>query len=157
MWGLPQALLARINSEFPKHHAPAQEDLKGRWAIRGEGEVLPFLATGDFNGDAMNDAALVLVSADEWRFAIFHQSDAEDYELAFSFGGNRGVEEALIVQPQEIILSSHRRGEPLHVDAGGQTLQYTFDSDVVIFTVDEKAMSVFYWQDGAYQSLDFMD
>lgn len=71
---IPAALKSVIAREFSQYHVPGTADFtpNSDWATFAKGQT-PYLASGDFDGDAQKDTALLLAGAksDHWIQVVF--------------------------------------------------------------------------------------
>lgn len=158
---LPRTFLAHIKAQFPKLRLPGSGDITGAWLLHQQAGSLPYITWGDFNGDEMTDLAVILISEKTWKFVVLHKT-REGYVSAFSIPagdeeGQIGRSDALIQFPQDMVIGTLKRGEKKVINIEQQTFEYKFDFDAITFLVDERSYSLFFWKDGKYESINFMD
>lgn len=88
---LPASLNKAISLYFPGYRLPDNQDYVGDWAVNYPGKLpdataeitkekietlkVPFLTIGDFNGDKIQDVAVLLVAKKDnsiWKLVVFH-------------------------------------------------------------------------------------
>ena len=156
---LPPRLLTAVAATFPTYHIPAKGDLTGRWA-KGSRSNPPFMCQGDFTGGGGADVALILLGTKAWKLAIFHQSES-GFELAYSIGDQTEGPDALVPSPQLLSVKLLPKGKPyVYVSigvSGRQEKRYTFNTDAIEFTAEERFLALLFWKSGKYQTMEFSD
>jgi hypothetical protein len=118
------------------------------------------MCQGDFNGDGFEDVALILLGTKAWKLAIFHQSES-GFELAYSIGGQTEGADALVLSPQLLSVKLLPKGKPYVYASlgvtGRQEKRYTFNTDAIEFTAEERFLALLFWKSGKYQTLEFSD
>lgn len=121
---LPEALRASVNASFPGYRIPHGKDIADGWAIDKSPGVFSFLCRGDFNGDGSEDAAIILISEQSWRFVIFEKDLQGEYRPAFVARPKnkeeigKYEEKQILSQPQQLLLRTVKKGETWAPEAG---------------------------------------
>jgi hypothetical protein len=121
---LPTGLQASIDANFPGYRIPGRKDIIGGWAIEKKPTDLSFLCRGDFNGDGIEDVAIILVGEQNWRLVIFEKDGQERHQVVFvarpkskaELGKN--WEQQMLSDPQQLLLRTVRKGETWAPEAG---------------------------------------
>jgi hypothetical protein len=121
---LPTGLQASIDANFPGYRIPAAKDIIGGWANEKKPTDLSFLCRGDFNGDGIEDVAIILVGEQSWRLVIFEKDGQERHQVVFvarpkskaELGKN--WEQQMLSDPQQLLLRTVRKGETWAPEAG---------------------------------------
>ena len=135
---LPARLLTAITENFPRYHVPAGSDLTGLWAKAGQAGTPPFICQGDFNGDGLADAAIVLIGRDAWRFVIFEQGPGGDFLPAYIARPQlptelpKGGEDISIEAPQEMILERIAKGQVWAPEGGDERYEVRLQTDGIV-------------------------
>jgi hypothetical protein len=137
----PPALLTSIRKNFPEFRVPAAADLTGQWAQSGRAGVPPFISQGDFNGDGLTDAAVILIGHNLWRFVVFEQTSGGAYFPAYVARpklrtelpkvGKDG-EGTSIEAPQEMIVKTLVKGQVWAPEGGDQPYQVKLPVDGIV-------------------------
>jgi hypothetical protein len=152
---LPQRLNESIRAQFPGFRVPVPKDRTGLWESDTEEGTLPYAVWGDFKGDGRTGVALILLGDKEWKFVIFHQTDS-GYVAAHSGGTKTDTADALVQSPQILSLKLIPKGRT-YTYSGSHKLRYTFKTDAIEFAASEQFLSLWYWKDGKYETIDFSD
>jgi len=135
---LPTRLLTAVSENFPRYHVPAGSDLTGLWAKGDQAGTAPFICQGDFNGDGLADAAIVLIGRDAWRFVIFEQKPGGDFLPAYIARPQlptelaKGGEDISIEAPQEMILEKIAKGQVWAPEGGDEPYEVRLQTDGII-------------------------
>jgi hypothetical protein len=146
---LPQILEEKIAVDFPKYRIPKSSDITGIWKykVKKDPTSLPFVAIGDFNGDGLNDLAILLISSTGINNVIYHRNGA-DYLLArkeeILFSESNGL-----LGAQQIILSTLKKGDTYS--------SKSFNNDSVVETEFERSSIIIYWNGGGYEIWGYAD
>ncbi len=153
---LPDKFKDFIKTAFPAFRIPEQEDLIGLWATY----IFPFVRWGDFNGDGLTDIAVIIINDQAYKALIAHKT-TDDYEIGLM------IDERDFDPPEKLGGTSGPQG--LSLDRMVKDKQYQFGSnasyargsvmfshplDSVGFTLDEREMTIFFWENGKYEELD---
>jgi hypothetical protein len=118
------------------------------------------MCQGDFTGGGVADVALILLGTKAWKLAIFHQSES-GFELAYSIGDQTEGPDALVPSPQLLSVKLLPKGKPyVYVSigvSGRQEKRYTFNTDAIEFTAEERFLALLFWKSGKYQTMEFSD
>ncbi len=127
---LPESLAALIVAKFPGLRIPTVDDMTGAWAAFSKREAVPYACLGDFNGDGLNDVALILIGKDSWKNVAFHRTSGDGWE-SLKLGKFAGRDKEFTRQnpPQEFRLYTLKAGEKLKIGARiVERSKYKFDS-----------------------------
>jgi hypothetical protein len=132
---LESSLLASIRMNFPGYRFPDTRDIVHAHTAETLG-TLPFLCWGDFNGDGLRDAAVVIANERDWRLVIFEQNQRDQYLPAFVARPRKKADlgrywdENMRIAPQQAILRTISRGEAWTPAAGEgwQEIRPQFDA-----------------------------
>jgi hypothetical protein len=135
---LPPRLLTAVAENFPQYHVPAGIDLTGLWAKAVQEGSLPFLCHGDFNGDGLDDYAIVLIAQNNWRFVIFEQRPGGEFLPGYIARPHlpaelpKAGENTSIEAPQELILEKLAKGQVWAPEAGDEPYEVKLQTDGII-------------------------
>ena len=138
---LPPALVNSIKKSFPDYHVPAAGDLTGHWAEKKQTGVPPFICQGDFNGDGLTDAAVILIGQNVWRLVIFEQRRGGDFFPAYVARPKLRVElpkvgkdgeDTSIEAPQEVLLKTIAKGQLWAPEGGDQPHEVKLPVDGIV-------------------------
>jgi hypothetical protein len=135
----PPALVASVKKNFPGYRIPIEADLTGHWAEREHAGAPPFACKGDFNGDGLTDAAIILLGKNVWRLVIFVQGSNGDFFPAHVARPKMRAElpkvgeDTSIAAPQEVILKTIEKGQVWAPEGGDQPYEVKLRADGIIF------------------------
>ena len=114
---LPEAMQASVVANFPGYRVPEGKDITGGWAIDKQPGAFSFLCRGDFNGDGVEDAAVILIGQQSWRLVIFENNSLGQYRPAFVARPKNKAElgkyweNQILSAPQQLIIRTVKKGE----------------------------------------------
>ena len=161
---LPDGLQASITASFPGYRVPDGKDITSGWTVDKQPGGPSFLCHGDFNGDGMEDVAIILIG-EEWRLVIFQGNNQGQYRPAFVARPKNKEElgkywkNQILSVPQQLLLRTVKKGETWAPEAGDQKWgELKVDSIELLAkpvpNSDFKALIVF--EEGKYQQV-FLD
>jgi hypothetical protein len=160
---LPPRLLEGIQSNFPGYHLPNEQELTGAWAAAKQAGSNPFLCWGDFNGDGLQDAGTLILSAQGWKFVIFEQRKDGRYEPVYVARAKqreelgKNWEEVMITAPQEVILQTVSKGATWAPEGGDTVQEVKLKFDAIQFVSkpkpDDYFASLIVFENGEYRQL----
>lgn len=160
---VPPGLSDSIQSSFPGSRLPNEHELTGAWAVAKQSGSVPFICWGDFNGDGLQDAAMLLLSAQGWKFVIFEQHKDAQYMPVFVARGKqreelgKNWEEVMITAPQKVILQTVNKGETWAPEGGDTVQEVKLKFDAVQFVSKPKPedyfASLIVFENGKYRQL----
>lgn len=129
---------------------PEARDVTGSWQHSPTKGSAAFFVEGDFDGDGLKDAAVLLVDSSGKRveLAIFHARVGGGYVHAYRRGLAR-VGDVSIGSPQEIALVLVRKGEDWAPEGGDVQQRFPHEHDAVVFEthkVNEHGSRIHYQQ-----------
>ena len=146
---LPDLLVAQAKKSFPNFRIPKEEDITGIWAnVRLSGEF-PFVTWGDFNGDGLEDVALILIRSDDKAYKIvLFQKTSTGYSVGTSeLGGIFSEISSSPLVPQDYSLILIPKGTKLPMD---NTI-FEANNDSVGSGIYEARFMITYWDGTAYK------
>lgn len=147
---LPRTLEDLIRAKFSDFRVPSNADMTDAWATETSPGMLPFFSTGDFNGDGLKDAAILLTSDKYWKLVIFNGERGCSYSVGFETGGEY---DGASLKLQLIFIQTLRKGEA--ASTGEQTERHKFKTDAVELTFYEQSSALIYWKADKYEVIDF--
>lgn len=157
---LPEKLSQLIREHLTGFRVPEPKDCTGNWDQDTDAGNLPYAVWGDFQGRGRTDVALILLGNREWKLAVFHQH-ASGFNIAYSNRRKIDAPDALVRSPQTLSLKLVAKGKPYVLGtiskAGKEEQRYSFAVDAIEFSGLETFLSLRYWKEGKYQSMDFSD
>ncbi len=100
---LPEGVRALVAKDFPTLRIPDDTDITYEWLIEEGGD--PFVSRADLDGNGLEDIALVLLGASEWKIVVFNQTSRGVFATAFVEEGKHGPGTPLAC-PQQITFPS---------------------------------------------------
>lgn len=159
---IPSGLKEAIKADFPSYRFPEERDLTGEWAVRKSGSY-SFLCFGDFNGDGVEDAALVLISEQAWRLVVLEQRSPGEYRPAFVARPKTKEElgrywaDEILLTPQQMLLHKVGKGETWAPEAGDDPHLGRLKRDAIALTAKPKPnadfASLLIWEGGKYRQV----
>lgn len=160
---VPARLRESIEANFPSYRVPEQKDITAGWIVDRKLGVSSFLCLGDFNGDGIEDAAIILISEQAWRLVIFEQDKSGKYRPVFIARPKtkqelgKYWENEILVAPQQILLRKVQRGETWAPEAGDDPHLGRLKVDAIALTTKPKPnadfVSLVIWERGQYQQV----
>lgn len=161
---IPAGLKEAVRADFPSYRLPEESDLTGGWVVRKPGNS-SFLCFGDFNGDGIGDAAVILIGEQAWRFVVFEQDKSGEYRPAFIARpktkeelGRYWAEEILLI-PQQILLRKVGKGETWAPEAGDDPHLGRLKADAIELRAKPKpnadSASLVIWERGKYRQVSY--
>ena len=160
---VPTALEESIKANFPSYRVPEEKDFTAGWLDNGKPGTSSFLCLGDFNGDGIEDAAIILIGEQAWRLVVFEQDRSGKYQPAF-VGRPKTKQELgkyweneILLTPQQVRLRTVRKGETWAPEAGDAPHLGRLRVDAIGLTTKPKPnadfASLVIWKGGRYQQV----
>ena len=146
---LPDLLVAQAKKSFPDFRIPKEEDITGIWAnVRLSGEF-PFVTSGDFNGDGLVDAALILIRNDDkaYKIVLFHKTDTGYSVGTAELGGIFSEISSDALVPQDYYLILIPKGSSVPMD----DTVFVANNDSVGSGIYEARFIITYWNGTEYK------
>jgi len=137
---LPPGLQAAISANFPAYRIPEAKDITGYWTLDKKLGVASFVCRGDFNGDGLEDAAIILIDEHDWRFVIFEKDSEGKYRPGFVARAKTKEEEGkygeneILTSPQQLLLRTVHKGDTWAPEAGDTWVNEPLKVDAIELT-----------------------
>src|SRR5208283_686159 len=159
---VPTRLKESIRANFPSYRLPEEKDITAGWGVdRKPGTS--FLCFGDFNGDGIEDAAIILIGEQAWTLVVFEQTKSGEYRPAFIARPKtkqelgKYWENEILWTPQQILLRKVRKGETWAPEAGDDPHVSRLKVDAIELTTKPQPNADFasfvIWERGKYQQV----
>jgi hypothetical protein len=99
---IPAGVDAALAAEFPGFRIPGPDDLTDDWVL-GTARLPPYMALADLDGNGLEDTALALIGEEEWKVAVFRQTEPGRFKTSLLKQGRFGAGAPLRC-PQQISL-----------------------------------------------------
>ncbi len=139
---LPSSLQASIRANFSSYRVPENKDLKAAWVRDRKLGSSPFLCLGDFNGDGIEDTALILIGERTWRLVIFEQDKQGEYRPTFIARPKskqelgKYWENEILLNPQQMLVRKVPRGATWAPEVGDVPHPERLKVDAIELTVE---------------------
>jgi hypothetical protein len=160
---LPDGLSASIRSNFEGYRVPEGKDITSGWTVDKGPGAFSFLCLGDFNGDGAEDAAIILIGEEGWKFVIFEKDGPGQYRPAFVARPKnkeelgKGWEEEILAAPQHLLLRTVKKGETWAPEADDDPNLGPMKSDAIEIVAkpipNAYFSSLILFKDGKYQQV----
>lgn len=157
---LPDPLERLIAERYPGYRVPDTSDVTGLWARAKTPGTFPFAVWGDFNGDSLQDAGLILLGKTTFRIVIFNKTQ-RGYVLALEMGDEFDAPPAGVPFYQRLLIRMIPRGKIVEFNpgenaaAGEGVFRFHAQHDSIMVNVFDELKSIIAWRDGAYQHVFF--
>ncbi len=160
---VPTGLEESIKASFPSYRVPEEKDITGGWVVGRKPGSSAFICLGDFNGDGIEDAAIILIGEQAWMLVVFEQDRLGKYRPAF-VGRPKTKQELglyweneILLMPQQVLLRTVRKGETWAPEAGDDPHLGRLRVDAIALTTKPKPnadfASLVIWKGGRYQQV----
>lgn len=159
---VPARLEASIKANFPAYRIPQGQDITAGW-VNDKLGASPFFCLGDFNGDGIVDAAIILVGKDTWRVVVFEQDQAGAYRPAFigrpktQYELGKYSENEILLMPQQLLLRKVSKGDSWTPEAGDDPHLGHLKVDALELVSkpypNASFASLLIWEKGKYQQI----
>ncbi len=160
---VPSGLQTGIKTNFPSYRVPEAKDMKAGWTVNKKLGFSPFLCLGDFNGDGIEDAAIILIGEQTWRLVIFEQDKQGEYRPTFVARPKtkpelgKYWENEILLTPQQMLLRKVRKGETWAPEAGDDPQLGKLKVDAIELTAkpapNADFASLLIWEKGKYRQV----
>jgi len=160
---VPTRLKESVKANFPSYRVPEEKDITAGWVVDRKQGISSFLCLGDFNGDGIEDAAIILIDEQTWRLVVFEQDKAGKYRPAFVARPKtkqelgKYWENEILLTPQQILLRKVHKGETWAPEAGDDPHLGRLEVDAIALTTKPKPnadfASLVIWKGGKYQQV----
>ena len=152
------SLTEAIKISNPGFHIPDNTQIVGSWADFDDDDRLPYATWGDFDGNGLNDVALILVKGATWRLVIFRQIEKGKYKGSRNI--IRGGEGMPAGPAQGWKLGLVRKGIELMRDVWddegelvGKETYFRFENEGVAVRQGNERFFKLYWDGTKFESL----
>ncbi len=160
---MPPSLLERVSVDFPGYRVPGDSDMIGAWGPESPTgawfrekwpDSLPFVTWGDYNGDVFVDIAVLLLSPEQWKLVVFHQSlgpTFTPFEVTGSTITNDDHGQELLTK---LFISTLRKGSDLVPTTNPNVrLGAPFDVDAIDLVGLRDEEYIYHWNGTQYEEL----
>jgi len=158
---IPSGLKQAVKADFPSYRLPEERDVTEAWVVRKPNSS--FLCFSDFNGDGIEDAAVILIGEHEWRFVVFEQDKSGEYRPAFIARPKTKEElgrywtNEILLAPQQMLLRKVGKGETWAPEAGDDPHLGRMKADAIELTAKPRPNadldSLVIWGRGKYRQV----
>ena len=149
---IPSSIKVLIEKEFASYRIPKQKDIQGVWKDRIDQKRSTYYTSGDFDGNGLEDLAMILLGQKDWKLVAFHQISKGQYK-AYPFGTFVGDDQLFTVEhsTQRFYLSTLKKCQKPGTK-GKEWSSSTFLYDTILLIENESSPSaqLYRWSSGAY-------